>query len=261
MRVLPWLAKISFAALVVAALVGAIAAFGTRTGFWDYHFGLFVLFPWCVYAGLLGFGCGLVWALWAIVVNRGDAARYGVTGLLGSALLIAMPLYRYASAQSLPAIHDISTDVEHPPAFVALLALRDKSAGHVPVNPPEYDGPKPAKGPDGKTAATAALQKKYYPEIRQRADLTSPGQLFERAVKAADRMGWDVVAIAPKEGRIEATDTSFWFGLTDDIVIRVRPAGVGARLDIRSKSRLGQNDLGRNAASIRSFMKTLSNTD
>jgi hypothetical protein len=256
-----WLAKISFAALIVAALVGAIAAFGTRIGLWDYHFGLFVLFPWCMYAGVLGFALGLVWALWAIIVNRGEAARYGVTGLLGSALLIALPLYDYAMAQSLPDIHDISTDVEHPPAFVALLPLRLKSAGTTPINPGEYDGAKMAKGPDGEISTTAALQKKYYPEIRQSADLTSPAQLFDRAVKAAHRMGWDVVAVSPKEGRIEATATSFWFGLTDDIVIRVRPAGIGARLDIRSKSRLGQDDLGANAARIRSFMKTLSETD
>ena len=33
MRVLPWLAKISFAAFVVALLVGLAAALGTRFGF------------------------------------------------------------------------------------------------------------------------------------------------------------------------------------------------------------------------------------
>jgi hypothetical protein len=262
MAVRPWLAKISFAAFVVALLVGATAAFGTRAGFWDYRFGLFVLFPWCVYAGLLGFVLGLVWALWAMIANRGDAARYGVIGLAGSGLLIAMPLYDYAMAQMLPAIHDISTDVEYPPAFVALVPLRMKSApGSGQINPPAYDGAELAKGPDGETAATAALQKKYYPELRQRADLTPPAKLFDRAVKAARRMGWDVVAVVPKQGRIEATDTSFWFGMTDDIVIRVKPAGIGARLDVRSKSRFGQSDMGENAARIRSFMRTLANID
>jgi Protein of unknown function (DUF1499) len=257
-----WLAKISFAALVIAALVGAAAAFGTRAGFFDYRFGLFVLFPWCIYAGLVAFVLGLIWALWAMIVNRGDAARFGVTGLLGSALLIVLPLYHYAMARTLPAIHDISTDVEHPPPFVALLPLRTQGAAdpHA-INPPGYDGAEPAKGPEGETASTAALQKKYYPDLRQRADLMPPATLFDHAVTAAQSMGWNVVAVAPKEGRIEATATSFWFGLTDDIVIRVKPAGIGARLDIRSKSRLGQNDMGANAARIRSFMKTLSNTD
>lgn len=257
-----WLAKISFAALAIAALVGAAAAFGTRAGFFDYRFGLFVLFPWCIYAGIVAFVLGLIWAVWAMIANRGEASRFGVTGLLGSALLIAMPLYHYVVAQSLPAIHDISTDVEHPPVFVALLPLRTQGAADPrAINPPGYDGAEMAKGPDGETATTAALQKKYYPDIRQRADLMPPAKLFDHAVQAAQSMGWNVVAVAPKEGRIEATATSFWFGLTDDIVIRVKPAGIGARLDIRSKSRRGQNDMGANAARIRSFMKTLSNID
>lgn len=262
MQIRPWLAKISFAALILAVLVGGTAAFGTRFGFWDYRFGLFVLFPWCVYVGILGFALGLIWAVWAMIVNRGDRARFGVIGFLGSALLIAQPLYICAMARTLPAIHDISTDVEHAPAFVALVALRTKGAPHGgQINPPEYDGPKAAKGPDGNIATTSALQKKYYPDLRQRADLTSPAKLFDRALKAAQRMGWDIVAAVPKEGRIEATDTSFWFGMTDDIVIRVKPAGVGARLDIRSKSRLGQSDMGENASRIRSFLKTLSDTE
>jgi hypothetical protein len=262
MQMRPWLAKISFAAFVVALLVGATAAFGTRLGLWDYRFGLFVLFPWSVYAGLLGFVIGLVWALWAMIANRGDAARYGVFGLLGSALLIAMPLYDFAMAQMSPAIHDISTDVEYPPAFVALVPLRTQQSGDPrQINPPGYDGAALAKGADGETETTAALQKKYYPELRQRADLTPPAKLFDRAVRAAHRMGWDVIAVVPKEGSIEATDTSFWFGMTDDIVIRVKPAGIGARLDVRSKSRFGQSDMGENAARIRSFMKTLSDTE
>jgi uncharacterized protein (DUF1499 family) len=73
-------------------------------------------------------------------------------------------------------------------------------------------------------------------------------------------MGWHVVSFDPKTLRIEATESSFWFGLTDDIVIRVKPAGkLGARLDIRSKSRVGENDMGGNAARIRAFVKKLKN--
>ena len=69
------------------------------------------------------------------------------------------------------------------------------------------------------------------------------------------RMMLDI--LHPDAGRIEATDTTFFFGFTDDIVIRVKPAGMGARLDIRSKSRVGQNDIGRNAARIHAYVKRL----
>jgi uncharacterized protein (DUF1499 family) len=72
-------------------------------------------------------------------------------------------------------------------------------------------------------------------------------------------MGWNVVAAQPAQdgGRIEATSTALFFGNTDDIVIRVKPSGIGASLDIRSKSRVGTTDFGANAAHIRAFAKKL----
>ena len=90
-----------------------------------------------------------------------------------------------------------------------------------------------------------------------RAALVSPEALFRRAGRAAYGMGWNIVAVAPDEGRIEATDTSLFFGFTDDIVIRVKPSGMGARLDIRSEARAGEKDWGRNADRIRAYMKRL----
>ena len=82
-------------------------------------------------------------------------------------------------------------------------------------------------------------------------------ELFKRGLATVYDMGWNVVAIAPDEGRIEATDTTFFFGFTDDIVIRVKPAGFGAKLDIRSESRVGESDGGRNARRISAFRKQL----
>ena len=176
--------------------------------------------------------------------------------------MVATPLYDFYVAKASPLIHDISTDTEHPPEFSAVLPLRAQGLrpGEI-LNPPAYDGAASAKGPDGETASTAALQRKYYPDLRASLDLIPPAKQFERALAAAKEMGWRIVAADPKKGRIEATDTSFWFGLTDDIVIRVRPAGIGARLDIRSKSRLGVSDMGGNAEHIRAYMKALKSID
>ena len=39
----------------------------------------------------------------------------------------------------------------------------------------------------------------------------------------------------PGEGRIEATDTTRWFGFKDDVVIRVRPDGATDELAIRRR--------------------------
>ncbi len=65
----------------------------------------------------------------------------------------------------------------------------------------------------------------------------------------------------PVEATIEATATSGTFRFVDDIVIRIQgPDGADAAhsmVDIRSKSRDGQSDLGANAARIRAFIEAL----
>jgi uncharacterized protein (DUF1499 family) len=70
-------------------------------------------------------------------------------------------------------------------------------------------------------------------------------------------MGWRIVDADRENGRIEAVDTTFWFGFHDDIVIRVAPEGKGSRVDMRSHSRVGRSDLGTNARRIRVFMTTM----
>ena len=70
-------------------------------------------------------------------------------------------------------------------------------------------------------------------------------------------MGWEIVASDPDTGRIEATDTTFWFGYKDDIIIRVTPEQDGATVDIRSVSRVGIGDLGANAERIETFLAAL----
>lgn len=252
MRILATLAKISFAGFAISLLIGLAAGFGTRLGLWDFKFGLITLFPWCLYIGIGAFVLGLIWIVSALIANSGDGARYGLIGLIGSAAVLALPLYDIYVAKTSPPIHDISTDIEHPPQFEALLALR-KGA----LNGPDYDGPNLVKMPDGKSYTTSYLQRKYYGDIHTIAILTPPEKLFVRALNAAKSMGWNIVAVAPDEGRIEASDTSLFFGFTDDIVIRVKPSGMGARMDIRSKSRVGTSDVGKNAARIREYVKKL----
>ncbi|MGH6872134.1 MAG: DUF1499 domain-containing protein [Rhizomicrobium sp.] len=251
MRLLGVVARLSGAAFAVSLLIGLVASFGTRLEFWTYHFGLYVLFPWCVYLGIAGAALGLVWAAVAFFSNSGEGAGYGAIGLAGSLAIIATPLYTLAMAAELPPIHDITTDTEHAPEFVALVGQRPGAE-----NPPDY------RGGDlvlfkGKRSPVAVLQHKYYEDVHATAILTSPESLFRRATRAAYAMGWNIVAVAPDEGRLEATDTTFFFGFTDDIVIRVKPSGMGARLDIRSESRVDTKDWGRNADRIRAYMKML----
>jgi uncharacterized protein (DUF1499 family) len=70
-------------------------------------------------------------------------------------------------------------------------------------------------------------------------------------------MEWVIAAANSPEGRIEATDTTFWFGFKDDIVIRITSAPGGSRIDARSLSRVGRSDVGTNARRIRAYFKRL----
>jgi Protein of unknown function (DUF1499) len=254
MRFLIVISRFSVAALIAAVVIGLLASFGTRVGFWDYHFGLLRLFPWCLYIGVLALAAALIWALTAFFSNDGTGARFGAIGLIGSLILVSPLLYNKAYDWQDPPIHDVSTDTEYAPQFVALLQDRVGSE-----NGPEYDGPKKVFF-EGKWQTVSALQHKYYGYLRPFAVIRPPERLFRQAVSTAYGMGWRIVSVVPDSGRIEATDTSFFFGFTDDIVIRVKPAGMGARLDVRSKSRSRQNDRGENAERIRDFAKLLASS-
>jgi uncharacterized protein (DUF1499 family) len=152
-----------------------------------------------------------------------------------------MPSSIIVSGRGTPPIHDITTDTQDPPAFVAILPLRAGAA-----NPPEYGG-----------SSVAEQQRRAYADIQPVMISATPAQAFQRALSAATKLGWSVVARDESAGRIEAVDTTFWFGFKDDVVIRVRGATEGSRVDIRSKSRVGVGDVGTNARRIRAFMAAL----
>ena len=64
----------------------------------------------------------------------------------------------------------------------------------------------------------------------------------------------------PDQGRIEATDTTLWFGFKDDIVVRVTPLDSASRIDVRSVSRVGKSDVGTNATRIRNYLSKIQRT-
>ena len=82
-------------------------------------------------------------------------------------------------------------------------------------------------------------------------------QAFDRALAAAQEAGWRIVTADKGSGRIEATDTTRWFGFQDDIAVRLTPWGAGTRVDVRSVSRVGRSDVGTNARRISRYLDAL----
>jgi uncharacterized protein (DUF1499 family) len=232
------LSRIALSIAVIAALLLAIAGPGTRFGLWHYGTGL-LLMRGALFAGLAA-------ALLALVLLVIPKTRAGSSVTLAIALLVGLgaawvPFNGYRTVTSLPFIHDITTDTANPPRFVAVVPLRANAS-----NPPDYAGEEVAK-----------QQRQGYPDIQTLALDDPPAEALRKARKTAEDMNWEIVAVEPKEGRIEATATTFWFGFKDDVVIRIVANGSGSRLDMRSKSRVGRSDVGANAARIRRFMSML----
>jgi uncharacterized protein (DUF1499 family) len=108
----------------------------------------------------------------------------------------------------------------------------------------------------------AAQQRAAYPDLAPISLKAPPGEALERARRAAESLGWEVAEVRPPqnedgEGRIEAHEVSGVFRFVDDVVVRVRPAPGGSRVDVRSKSRVGRGDMGANAGRIRAFRAAL----
>jgi uncharacterized protein (DUF1499 family) len=213
---------------------------------WLFLFGVLAAFAALVFGGL---------ALFASSSGRRQPQRiFNWLAFLFGAAVVLSSAYWYGQLRSAPLLHDISTDTAHPPVFVEVLKrraddgamnsaeyLRDYVVGATAVNAPEE-------------------QSKAYPDIQPVMLLRiKPDQAFLIAEKAARAMGWEIVAVVPGEGRIEATDTTVYFGFKDDIAIRVRSElnGRGSVIDVRSSSRIGSNDVGANARRIRAYSERL----
>jgi hypothetical protein len=219
----------------------------------------------CV-AILLAFGAGIV--IWREGVGGGGHA---VTAFFIGVALIAYPLFLGARAYHLPAIYDITTDPIDPPRFDAIARLRPRDA-----NPITYAG-----------LYTAEQQHNAYADIEPDDTTVSPQEAYDAAMKIITKRRWRVVDARPpqgglpaappppppgarpraaadarsppnptpaRDGIIEAVARTPILGFRDDVVVRVRATSDGARIDVRSASRYGRNDLGTNASRVRNLI-------
>ena len=214
-------------------LLPPVAALGTRFGLWPIKLGLLLV-------ALAVAGCVLVLlahGLWLFLKPNQETRR-----VLRWASLLALPpvvvlLYAASDADNRAGIHNISTDTQNPPAFVAGLTRRGEHS-----NPVEF------------TEATAVIQRQHYPDIDTIHSTLTPAEAYARALQIANELGWEVYAEAPDQGRIEAVETTLWFGFKDDVVIRIAAGNNGGSLvDLHSVSRVGKGDVGVNAKRIRKF--------
>jgi len=235
------LSSIGIWTAVVGVVLAGLSGLGARAGF---------LSP---FASMGAYAGGSLLLLIALVTAGLGLIRSG--GTAGTASLPATWLALIAGlaitannglvlgqARGAPPIHDISTDTDNPPAFVAILPLRQIDAR----NPAEYSGPE-----------TAAAQKQAFPDLQPLLVNQPANVVFAAAKDVVTEKGWTLVDASEVDGRIEATAETGWVRFKDDVVIRILPGRDQTRVDVRSTSRVGRGDLGANARRVRDYLSTL----
>jgi hypothetical protein len=223
-----WLAIVGLLLIALSGPLAKAGLFSPMLGMLGYTIASLLLFIALIIAALALFGnrnsnvLQNSWTTWLVV-----ALGVGITGLNVATI---------NSSRGSPAIHDITTDVNNPPEFVDIVALREADDA---ANPSEY-----------LDNGSAELQLAALPEIRTIVLQESYDEVFADALDATEDMGWQIVTANLAEGRIEAVATTGYVGFKDDVVIRIRKDGNAVAVDIRSKSRMGKGDMGANAKRI-----------
>lgn len=235
---LKWGAALS----ILGGLAVLLSGYGYQWGWWQLGTG-FNIIPWGTGAAILG---GIAAAIGFFRMKE-RSTNFTIAGALSIVLAVAAIInigYWYNEVQQgYPPIHDITTDTQNPPEFVAIVPLRKDAP-----NPVEYAGEE-----------TAEAQHNFYTGLDPIITSLNYDEAYDRALETAREMPWQLVDESREEGRIEAYEKLAWFGFIDDVVIRVDTAEAGSRIDIRSKSRIGLGDIGVNAKRIRAYIQEFEN--
>jgi uncharacterized protein (DUF1499 family) len=238
--------KTSTRALLVSAVVLLIILV---TGPLGYKFSIVPLQPSLISlliafaGGALVFLIGLVYLFIAVQSDLGVNRNLVIVSMILGLLPVGIMGPQMAAVVDVPPIHDITTDTVNPPEFVAIVPLRKNS-------PNGYEYGVSEGWPAEKLGATTIAA---YPRLKPIESDLSVADAVGRTEATLLSMGLEIVAVDRRAGLVEATATTFWFGFKDDIVVRVVGDGEGSKIDLRSMSRVGQSDVGANAARITDF--------
>ena len=238
----PSFSRLATASALLAALGAAAAALAGPL----YRIRALELEPtlWLIVAGTAAAALAVVLGLGGLLATRGLRGRRGrgraLAGILLGGVVAAVAGPPIHAAALGPQIHDVSTDLEQPPAFRVLADARQR-AGKSAAHPGE---------------AMAQRQAEAYPELASRTYDQSTSELLSAAEGAALSLEW-TIARTDMQGALEATSRSRWLAFVHDVVVRIRDEGDERRVDVRAASRTGDRDLGANVELVRSFYTAL----
>jgi uncharacterized protein (DUF1499 family) len=232
-----WSARFGWFAFAVALLSIIIV----RTGFLEIAPALATFAAALMFAGL---AILFAFAAFVVIWRRGlRGLGRAVGGMVLGILLLAYPGYLAYRAHKLPAINDVTTDTVNPPRFGVLARLRPRGTS-------EYPG-----------ARVAALQHEAYPDIEPLQYAAPAATAYKVALAVVTKRKWNILDAQPpaqgRPGEIEAVARTLIMGFRDDVVVRVSQTGNGARVDVRSASRIAMHDFGSNARRVTQLLSDI----
>jgi hypothetical protein len=232
-----------------SVLLALVLAVGSGQGWWHFRVGLMPL-RYIFYAA----GAGGAVALLALFLGR-RTGKLILANLLALVVAAGFMLYLGGFAQTakaVPPIHDITTNLADMPQFSRL-----------PVREDNYKSVEKTSRDDLRPLPPAErwrrLHAEAYGDLRTVRVPWSVAETVQRAERLARDKGWEIARADAAAGALEATATTFFFRFKDDVVLRARaaPGGGGTDVDMRSLSRVGGSDVGKNAERIREFLADL----
>lgn len=235
-----WTTRVALFSVSLAIVALAAHRFGPMPTLTAFNL-VIVAFIGAIVALLLGLTSSII--IW----RQGCAGALRVTfGIVMALGLLSWPLAFLPAYRNLPAINDVTTDSGSPPKFVELMKLRGPGT-NTSTYPITY----------------AKLQAQAYPDLKPMFIDRPVEETFEIAREAMFRQKMNIVreqapeSAGGRTGVIEAVDRTIVFGLYDDISVRVEGDNARSRIDLRSASRFGRHDLGRNAERMRRLMREI----
>lgn len=245
------IARTALLLAIVAVLSLGFAGFGLREAMFDLDYAVRTL--------ALGWAPGFAWGAVILGVLAFLAAvavpprRDRIVSLLAVAMgagVMAGAAHIRTEAMVHPPIHDVATDWAEPLMFGATITkARAESLADNRVEPAPRVEPQP-QDPNLTGTPIAAVNARTCPGAAPVVLTGTTLAAYDKAKAAVVREGFAIVTDNPEGGRLEATATTKYLKLVGDLIVRVRPEGAGARIDIRSISRMGIGDLGENCRRV-----------
>ena len=234
---------------IIAVLALGFAGFGVEQRMFDLDYAVTVLATgWAPNLALVAAILGVLALLAALLVKprRDFIASLLALAMAGGVLAVSERVR--TRELSNPPIHDVATDWTMPLMFSPSFA----ASGTEGANPIQPDPKVQAQPQDPNLTGTrvAEVNARTCHGAAPLVLTTSTQAAYAKARAALVRDGEMLATEDPDVGRLEAVATTKWLKLVSDVVVRIKPEGSGARIDVRSISRTGIRDLGENCRRV-----------